>query len=60
MKDTISELITISKPEGWNTPLTYSLNLSNLCRSFAARTSQRQPSLRTRSSVELNVAMFRM
>ena len=57
-KDTISELMMISSPEGWNTPLTKLLNLSNLCITRFPLTSHNTPSLSTRSSVGLKEAKF--
>ena len=57
-KDTTSELMIISNPSGWKTPLIDGLNLSNLCTDFPLLMSQRTPSFSTKSLNGLNVARF--
>lgn len=58
VKDTTSELMMISRPIGWKTPLILSLNLSNLWMDLPLRISHNTPSFRTSSSVGLKVARF--
>lgn len=59
-KDTTSELMIISSPFGWKTPLMLGLNLSNLWIDWQLSTSHRMPSFNTSSSVMLNVARLRV
>lgn len=51
-------LMMTSRPLGWNTPLRFMLNLSNLWMARGARASHSTPSLSASSSVGPNVARF--